>query len=426
MKVFSPSRRVHAIVASLITALTIAACGGGGGASDTSITPTGGNSATADGVSLGAITGFGSIIVNGVRYDDSKSSVNDDDDEDNPGRSRDDLRLGMVVTVTGSSGTATGTATAINFGSELKGPVQTLSAPVAVSTTSSTTPTTPTTAAVQTLTILGQLVEINSRTVFDNLTLPGGYADIRVGNVLEIHGLLNAAANKLIATRIHREDNANKFKLTGNISNANAVSKTFKIGSETIQYAGIEAKRLRATIVDGATVRVTLATTPVATGTWNATRIVQNKRMEGNFGRLEFEGVITAFTSTVAFSIGNLQVDASRAIFPRGSAGLALGARVEVKGVMTNGVLVASTVKVEKNENSPSDDNEIELHGTLSGLNTTSKTFTLRGLPVSYAGNVVYKDGSASNLVDGAKVEVKAALSSTGTGLQALRIKFED
>jgi Domain of unknown function (DUF5666) len=441
MKIFAPSRRVHTMVASLITALTIAACGGGGGASDTTVAPTGNNTASADGVSQGAITGFGSIIVNGVRYDDSKSSVTDDDDDDNPGRSKDDLRLGMVVTVSGSSGTATGTATAINFGSELKGPVQTLSASVSVSTTSSTssttstTPTTPTTtptaAAVQTLTILGQLVEINSRTVFDSFSLPGGYADIRVGNVLEIHGLLNVATNKLLATHIQRENNANKYKLTGNISNANAASKTFKIGSETIQYANIEAKRLRANIQDGATVRVTLATIPAATGTWNATRIVQNKRMVGNIGRLEFEGVITAFTSTTAFSIGNLQVDASGAQFPRGSAGLALGARVEVKGVMTNGVLVASRVKVEKNENSPDDnnngnDNEIELYGALSGLNAASKTFTLRGLQVSYAGNVVYKDGSASNLANGVNVEVKAALASTGSTLQAQRIKFED
>jgi Domain of unknown function (DUF5666) len=437
MKVFNPSRRVHAIVASLITALTIAACGGGGGGNDTTTAPTGTNNVSTDGVSQGTISGFGSIIVNGVRYDDSKSTVNDDDDDDSPGRSKDELRLGMVVTVTGSSGTATGTATAINFGSELKGPVQTLSAPAATSSTAptssttpttSTTPATPTTAAVQTLTILGQQVEINSRTVFDSLTLPGGYADIRVGNVLEIHGLLNPATNKLVATYIQRENNANKYKLTGNISSSNAASKSFKIGSETIQYANIEAKRLRATIVDGATVRVTLATTPVATSTWSAIRIVQNKRMLGNIGRLEFEGVITAFTSTTAFSIGNLQVDASGAQFPRGITGLALGARVEVKGVMTNGVLVASKVKVEKGENPSAEDNDnqIELHGALSGLNAASKTFTLRGLQVSYAGNVVYKDGSASNLANGVKVEVKAALATTGSTLQALRIKFED
>lgn len=419
MKLFSSSHRVHVIVASLIAALSIAACGGGGGAADTAA----GNPTIAEGVSQGTISGFGSIIVNGVRYDDSKANVVDDDDDDNPGRGKGDLRLGMVVTVSGTSGTATGTATAINFGSELKGPVQALSTPTATTGTATATATT------QTLTILGQRVEINARTVFDNLTLPGGYADIRVGNVLEVHGLLDAANNKLVATRIERENNANKYKITGNINSANAASKTFKIGSETIQYANTEAKRLRAAIVDGATVRVTLATTPAGTNTWSATRIVGNKRMLGNMGRLEFEGVITAYTSSAQFSIGALQVDASRAVFPRGSNGLALGSRVEVKGVMVNGVLVAGMVKVENGNPSASsndDKDEIELHGAISGLNAASKTFALRGLQVSYAGAVEYKKGSASNLANGVLVEVKASLPSTGTTLQATRIHFED
>ncbi len=65
-------------VSSLVLAL-VSACGGGGAASDFS-SPAGssGNPAATAGAgayALGAITGFGSIIVNGVRYDDSKAKA---------------------------------------------------------------------------------------------------------------------------------------------------------------------------------------------------------------------------------------------------------------------------------------------------------------------------------------------------------------
>src|SRR3954451_20563004 len=50
--------------------------------------------------SSGAITGFGSIIVNGVRFDDSQARITDDNGVlHNPG----DLKLGMVVSITGST-----------------------------------------------------------------------------------------------------------------------------------------------------------------------------------------------------------------------------------------------------------------------------------------------------------------------------------
>lgn len=413
-------RTVATWCSALALTLGLIACGGGGDSS----TPTNPVASNSTGISQGTIAGFGSIIVNGVRYDDSSASVSYTDDDDNGGRRRDDLRLGMVVTINGSSGTATGTATAISFGSELKGPVRSMSMPQSTSSTVASASQT------QTLNILGQQVEINQRTVFDSVSLPNGYADIRVGQVLEIHGLLDVAANKLLATRIERENNANKYKIVGNINSANLTSKTFKIGSETIQYGATEVKRLRAAIVDGATVRVTLATTPAGTDTWNATRIVSKQRFVGSLVRFEVEGIITAYTSAAQFSIGTLNINASNATFPRGNTGLGLGSRVEVKGQLVNDVFVATSVKIENRGNvSPSnneDNDQIELHGAISNLNTTDKIFTLRGLQVSYAGVVTYRKGTASNLVNGVKVEVKATLTGTGTALQAQRISFED
>ena len=93
---------------------------------------------------------------------------------------------------------------------------------------------------------------------------------------------------------------------------------------------------------------------------------------------------------------------------------------------MIDGKLVASVVKTEDRDHGEDEDNEIELHGNLSALDTTAKTFMLRGLTVSYAGNVSFQRGLASNLVNGASVEVKGQSSGGGTTVQATRIKFED
>jgi hypothetical protein len=72
-------------IAVSICAALLAACGGGG-------VGTGGTGSFAS----GPITGFGSIIVNDVHYDESQARVEADDGST---RNPDDLRLGMVVEV---------------------------------------------------------------------------------------------------------------------------------------------------------------------------------------------------------------------------------------------------------------------------------------------------------------------------------------
>jgi hypothetical protein len=433
--------RRSALLASLVTALAITACGGGGG-SDSSGASTGTTASADDVLSNGAITGFGSVIVNGVRFDDSSARVSDDDDDDSPSRSKDELKLGMVVTVTGTSGTgtgsvtATGTATTIVFASELQGPVQSINGSTASGTVAATvvatgtgtgTATGTTTAAIgtQTLTILGQTVVAGTRTIYDPTDLPNGFASIRVGNVLEVHGHLDPATNRLMATRIERKNNANSYKITGNVSSLNAASKSFKIGSETISYVGIDPDRLKANPVDGLTVRVRLSTTQATTGTWSATRIKAAYQAMANRNKVEIEGLITAFTSATKFSVRGVPVDASNASFPKGTAAIVLGARVEVKGALVNGVLIASRVKIESDDDNDNND-EIELYGAISSVNTASKTFALRGLTVSYAGTVDFQRGTATNLVNGAQVEVKGVAAATGTSVVAKEIKFED
>ena len=397
-----PTRRFTAGVAQLLcVAVALTACGGGGSDSSSASTD------TATAYAAGPITGFGSVIVNGVRFDDSAARITDDDGAThNSG----ELKLGMMTEVDGADvkadalGASHGRALAIRFGSEIVGPVS------AVSVTA------------KTLTVIGQTVDVTDNTLFDD-GITGGLAGIAVGNVLEVHGVLDATTGHYTATRVELEPNALFFKVRGIIASLNTTAKTFSIGGAPISYAGLLAADLPATtLANGQLVRVKLQTTQVA-GAWVATRIGTGLRKVENREHAEVRGLITAFTSATQFSVNGIVVDASNAVFPKGQAGVVLGARVEVEGKAVDGVIVATKVSTE----SEREDHVrgFELHGSITTIDTTLKTFVLRGVTVSYTGAVVYKDGTETNLIVGAKVEVKGLLGADGKTLTAVSIEFE-
>src|SRR4051812_30874352 len=149
----------------------VAGCGGGG---DAGAPATGDTGAAAGSFAAGPITGFGSIIVRGVRFDDSKAKVTDDE---GVMTTRDALKLGMNAEVHAGKISDDGTgrraeASEISFGAALLGPVSAVD-PVAKS-----------------LVVLGQNVLIVDTTVLDD-RLVGGFAGITVGTVVEVHGTVD-------------------------------------------------------------------------------------------------------------------------------------------------------------------------------------------------------------------------------------------
>ena len=366
-------------------------------------------------VAEGSITGFGSIILNGngIRIDDSKATVRDDDGNDLRGK----LKLGMVVTVTGSTLFSAGaSAASILVGGELVGRVA--GAP---------------NATAQTFVVLGQTVKVTGSTVFD-LSLPNGFASLGNDTVVEVHGAYDPATNSVTASYIERETSPALFRIAGLVSHVDLVARKFSIGSTLINYSG--ASNVRVTPVNGALIRVRLNAVlpPVALPIeWTATRVrapeslgdsVSNSNSQSQSVEAEIEGSISAFTSVTQFTVNGTVVDATTAAFPKGSAGLAVGTRVEVRGRLSAGVLVAQQVKIESD--SEIDGREIELNGTIS--NVTASTFDVRGVKVNFSASTEFRKGTVANLVNGAKVEVKGvATNSAGssTGVNATRISFE-
>ncbi|CAD5372366.1 conserved exported hypothetical protein [Rubrivivax sp. A210] len=414
MKLRFPNWRAALAVTTFGAAALLAACGGGGGDAGTS--PLG--TATDVTYAQGAIAGLGSIIVNGVRFDDSGATVEDEDGNrlDDPRQ----LKMGMMVqvdagAVTPGTTTTPGTAVArrVRFGNEIVGPIGIVDV------------------AAKTVVVLGQTVLINESTWFDDSSLSGGLtalAALPAGSAIEVHGILNQTTLQITATRIEAKPNATSYRLRGVVSDLKP-DKTFKIGSELISYATLAAADLPSNLKDGVVVRTQLALAKDATnGAWVATKLRSGVRAAEGRREAEVEGTITAFTSPTSFEINGLEVVASGAatvFFPADKSGIVLGARVEVEGSIVDSKLIATKVKVEDEHRSGRV--EREFHGLVGTLDPVAKTFVVRGVTVSYA-NATFRGGVAADLakIPAPRVEVKGTLNATGTGIDAIRISFEN
>ena len=390
------NRRDALLLTVLASAVSLAGCGGGassGGA------VAGVSSGGTGSFSTGPISGFGSIIVGGVRFDDSKASSIVDIDDDNRDL-RNQLKLGMVVRVKGKPKNGTSAdAETIEVRSELLGPVD------SVDTTN------------KQLKVLGQTVNVTTTTFFEDGV--AGLASLANNDMVEIHGFVDPVNNAMTATRIERKllANVKAFKLQGTISAFDAT--TFKIGELVIGFATPIDVPTSLVLANGLLVRVRLEPT-LATGTRKALKIRLVEVEIAERDEAEIEGTITVFTPTSRFSVNGQPVDASDAVVP---AGLKLGDRVEVEGRLLNGVLVAKQVKLDEEK----DPLKFELHGTISGLlNTaTAKTFVLRGVTVDFR-NATFSNGLETGLKDGISVEVKGVASTAnGSTIKATRISFE-
>ena len=384
-------RRDALLFTALASALALAGCGGGsdGGSNVAGVTSGGTGS-----FSTGAITGFGSIIVGAIRFDDAKASSILDIDDDNTDL-RGQLKLGMVVRVKGKPKVGSSAdAETIEVRSELLGPVDSIDA------------------GARTLVVLGQTVVVTPTTFFEeSLSLP----TLRASELVEVHGFVNPATNVMTATRIERKTLANvkAFKLQGNIRALNAT--TFQIGDLVISFATPVDVPTSLVLANGLLVRVRLETTP-SVGTRKARKIRAVELELQNRDEAEVEGTITAFPSSSQFSVNGLAVDATGAAVP---PGLKRGDRVEVEGKLVKGVLVAQKVALE-NESDPL---KFELHGTVGSL--TATTFVVRGVTVNFSVTTQFSNGMASNLRDLVRVEVKGVVAPGGTQVKATRISFE-
>jgi hypothetical protein len=190
-------------------------------------------SGSTDGTGVGPVAGFGSVVVNGVRYDDA--GIDNATFFDDHGRTKADLAAGMMVKITATGVndvSGTGTATKIEVLRHVDGPLDDNGVVLATNR----------------FRVMGQSVVADTTTVFDNV-VAGSLIDLAaIDNLakgggrpeLEVHGVGDNTGT-IHATFVHLWDNnivaGRDVQVKGIVTNDNVVGKTFTLGTSVVSYA---------------------------------------------------------------------------------------------------------------------------------------------------------------------------------------------
>jgi len=391
-------------------ALALAACGGG--SSDGSVG--GGGTGSPLGFAGGPISGFGSIIVNGVHYDDSGLSSAATDDGGSLATTA--LKLGMTVQIdSGTVSNSAATASAIHVSSDLVGPVSAVYD-----------------ATAGTLGVMGQTVKITTATALDGLS--GGAAGLSSGNLVVVYSLLDPATGVYVATRIDPQTAVSLYKVRGQVAALDTSAATFTLGTQTFNAKGVT---LPAGLANGQIVAVQVLPVTNGNGQWVVSSFGSNPKKPADGQHAEIKGVVGSVTDATHYTVAGVTVDASAATLTPTTATIVVGARVEVEGRMSGTSLVANAVQVEAEGDDDhgggsggggggGGDTPIEITGALlADPDTVNSTFQVRGpTTVNYA-TASFSSGSAADLRKGVKVELKGAWSADGTQVVATQVKID-
>lgn len=391
------SRQAFTWLRTVLLLVALGGCGGGAGSGD-SLSAGVGSGGTGSAF-LGAISGFGSVIVNGVRIDDSAARIT----LDNVDVPETTLRLGMVVDIDGiRDDDANGRANSIVCNSYVEGPVSSIAA------------------GSSQLTVLGVTITVNSGTVFD-----GGVTDLSglaAGDHVEVYGLPDQGGG-IRATRIEKSA-ATQLRLVGAVQ-ANA-GNTIRVNGITVQTGNANLIGVGRTIAVGDTVRIKASLVNAATIAASEVREVSLAPSLSDNQKVNLEGVVTKFTSASNFEINGQQIQAVPTARMEGA--VTLGAQVEIEGASSGGKVVATKVSVQ-DESQQKDDANV-FHAEVSALNLATSTLSLRSNTVTmkWDSNTAFEPSTLprrqASLALNMKLEVTA--KNTPAGLLATSIKVRN
>jgi len=330
--------------------LTVAACGGGGG----DIASSGGEGGGIGGsglTSLGEITGFGSIFVNGIEFDTDTAEII----VNGLAVGEDALGVGMVVTVEGtvSADGNTGVAQRVVFDGVIRGPV------TAVQVTDAATEIEFRVLDLPVLANLGDTVFVG--TIID---------DISDNDYVEVSGFVGADG-QLQATRVERISdfvpNESEITRTGVVGDLNGTSFTF--GDLVVDFAAADLSALPdGSVSGGQRVQVTgtLDGVVITAATITAAGDLRTGLEPGQ--RLVLEGVVSSYDGVSTFNLGNVPVDAGEAELELSVDALANGLLVEVTGHWDGQALQAAAITSRQGE--------VLIAAPLQSLNLDRQTIT--------------------------------------------------
>ena len=196
----------------LAAALAVTACGGGG--EPVAGVDRGGLRVAI--VTKGEITGFGSVIVNGVRYETSAAAIT----VDGEAGTEQDLSVGAVVTIRGQvdQSAATGTADSIVFDDNVEGTISAVDV------------------GAGTAIVLGQTVRISLDTLFEGDIASPDISALSPGDAVEVSGF-EQADGSIEATLVRVKPVPDRLEVTGVAAAVDTAAKTFRVGALVVDYA---------------------------------------------------------------------------------------------------------------------------------------------------------------------------------------------
>ena len=338
----------------LASGLLLAACGGsGGGGGDDQVAGVGGT-----GIAVGKITDFGSIFVNGRKYNTDNSTFLIDD---TPELDDSKLEIGMVVKlkVETENGELTTKATEVVYDDDIQGPVKNLVSPAPVGATQ------------RSFTVFGQSVTIDTtKTVFNNTS----FTDIDNDDIVEISGFRNELGAITATYAEKKEDSTtpgvSEVELRGQVDQFLG-GTTFKIGSTVINFVpGVTEIDVPGGLADGITVEVEGVIE--ADLSISAAKIeFEDEDFSGEIDEASLQGIISSYVSDSDFKIGDVAINAGGAGVQFSPSGLVLveGLEVEVEGGFVGGVLVADEVELREGNS------KVEALVQPGSVNTTTGSF---------------------------------------------------
>lgn len=398
----------RAMIFSSLVALALSACGD----NDSFVAPAPPTSTTTDVVTVGPITGFGSIVSNGIHFDTSSAAVYVNDD---PG-TLSELQVGMMVSIKGTIDDQTGAARAseIRFAADAIGPVTSIDPDN------------------------GSFVMLGRTILVDELTVADGDAldALAAGHVIQVSGQYRSQ-DRIQATHMLRVANAYQMgmqmQLRGEISGLDIGNLRFRIGNQECDYSGATLDLGGADLANGLFVEVT-STTPMVGGDMILDRIQAHDRdrdrdqLCDSDCDFEVEGYVTDFVSATEFEVDGQPVTTTGStVYINGTVDtLALDVKLAVDGtVNADGVLVAERIVFRL----PS---LVEIEADIEAIDTAVGSVTLLGIVVQTDEMTMFRDHSTAGVTSfaledldvGDRAEVRACLD--GDTVMATRIERDD
>lgn len=344
----------------------LSGCGGGTAESENE-TPEVSMSSVA---AVGQIDGFGSVIVNGVRYntDNAVIVVNGVEVEEA------ELKVGYIVTVTGevSEDGSVAIATRVEYSAELIGPVEGIDT------------------VAGTITVLGQTIRLSEDTVLDDDLDEETLEQLLTSAVIEVSAFPSEDGT-LVAAHIEIERDETRFRLSGRISDMDLDASTVTINGQDVDISEVEFGDIeREDLSVGLHI--------VVTGSLEEDVFVAEEEMEEHDNMpesdeplvVEIEGLVSELSDNHTFELNGMlvQITDNTEFEHGGYENLSNGLLVEVEGLFSEeGVLIAEEIEIHRAA-------EMEFEGFVGDIDLENNTFTLHDIVISVDEDTSFDDDS--------------------------------